>query len=78
MTCIRGTIQGRQFFLSLGGDICEFVDQQGRMWRFEDHPMFGPLVVGKSDQILAIQPGSRSTFWALYARWKEIKGAATR
>ena len=72
MPCVRGTMHGRPFFLSLGGEIHE-IQIVGHTWRFEDHPVFGPLVLGRQDQILAKQPGPRSPFWPAFERWSQLR-----
>ncbi|RQO57983.1 hypothetical protein DBR47_14420 [Paucibacter sp. KBW04] len=51
-------------------------DARGRTWRFEQHRMFGPLILRADGEPAARQPGSRSTFWAAWEQWREQQEAS--
>lgn len=53
------------------GDMQKSVDARGRVWRFEFHRYFGPLVLGKRGEPLSRQPGSRSPFWQAFEAWQK-------
>lgn len=45
-------------------------DAHGRVWRFEQHRMFGPLILRADGEPAARQPGSRSAFWPAWKAWR--------
>lgn len=53
-----------------GGSILQII-AGGKRYRFEmpSVPTGGPMVVGKRDEILETQPGSRSAFWVATSLW---------
>lgn len=60
--------------VTLGGSDHTIVDDAGRSWFFEMHPYAGPIVLRRRDgQPKAVQPGSRSPFWAAFNRWNAMR-----
>lgn len=57
--------------LSMGGPTRLITDANGKTWRFEDHPTFGPFVLDKRDEPTSAQPGERSPFWPAWEGWKD-------
>ena len=58
----------RLVHLNVGGPT-HVVEHAGRVWRFEEHGFFGPLVLRRDGAPVKRQPGVRSPFWAAYAAW---------
>ncbi|MCZ8076023.1 MAG: hypothetical protein O9341_18040 [Paucibacter sp.] len=48
-------------------------DATGRTWTFEQHPMFGPVILRKDGNPKSRQPGSRSPFWPAWEAWNEVR-----
>ena len=59
-----------------GGPDVHIVDARGRKWKFEDHPHFGPFVLGKNGDPLENQPPESSPFWEAVNFWYQ-QGKAT-
>jgi hypothetical protein len=57
--------------LSLGGRDHTIVDAAGRRWKFEAHPVFGPIVLRANGDPKTRQPGSRSAFWGAWEKWRD-------
>lgn len=53
-------------------------DAQGRMWRFENTRMFGPVLLRSDGEPKARQPGQRSAFWLAYEAWRQEQGKSCR
>lgn len=60
-----------------GGDYCRkcshaiyhgAVTVNGKEWRFEFNPQFGPTFIGKRGEPLAKQPGGRNKVWEHFAK----------
>jgi len=57
----------RLIHISVGGpDINLFAG--GRIWRFEDHPYCGPMLINK-DGSSAKEPPPNSIFWKEVSKW---------
>ena len=56
--------------ISFGGPT-RFICAGGKIWRFEDHPRFGPIVLKKNDDPSDNQPPERSPFWHAYEHWSK-------
>lgn len=66
-TCVR--IAGGT--LNMGGPDRRIEDAAGKVWIFEDHPRFGPVVLNSRGNPTAQQPGGRSAFWPAWQAWKD-------
>lgn len=53
-------------------------DYAGRAWRFENHRMFGPVVLRADGQPKSRQPGSRSAFWPAWQKWHDAQPKKAR
>lgn len=53
--------------ISIGGPVIHLTAD--KMYRFEDHPFCGPIVVGKDDDPLGVQPKESSLFWQHINAW---------
>lgn len=62
--------------LSMGGLDHTIVDANGRSWFFENHRIFGPLVLRKDGEPKKNQPGPRSAFWPAFDRWNSARREA--
>lgn len=51
----------------------EVTDRNGKRWRFDFDPRFGPLVVTKRGDPVAHQPGERSPFWPAFQAWFDAR-----
>lgn len=58
------------FHISFGGPT-RFIYGGGRMWRFEDHPNFGPMLLNRFDDPLDTQPNEKSPFWWAWEHWRD-------
>lgn len=56
--------------ISLGGPDRSIGDANGRRWKFEMHPQFGPITLNSTGNP-GRQPGSRSLFWHAVDLWIE-------
>lgn len=52
------------------------IEVNGRVFRFEDHPHFGPTVVRIDGEPRLKQPGEDSPFWPAYTNWRRDQGRA--
>ena len=59
-----------------GGPDVHIIDARGQKWKFEDHPHFGPFVLGKNGDSLENQPPESSPFWDAVNCWYQ-QGKAT-
>lgn len=55
--------------LSLGGPTRAIEDLRGKVWLFEDHPNFGPIVLKPNEDPATDQPGEGSYFWPAHEAW---------
>ena len=53
--------------ISFGGPVYEL--HAIKKFRFEDHPYCGPIVLGKNDDPLEVQPPTSSPFWTHVNAW---------
>lgn len=58
------------FCLAVGGTD-HVIEADGRRWRFEMHPMFGPAVLNSRGDPADKQPGPRSKFWTAVTLWSQ-------
>lgn len=61
--------------LTLAAPDYTVTDTAGNIWSFEQHPMFGPIVLRKDGGPKARQPGSRSKFWPAWYAWHDANKA---
>lgn len=59
----------RVIHISMGGPDRKIRDESGKQIIFEDHPQFGPAVLGKNGNPLEKQPGERDSFWRVWQWW---------
>lgn len=57
--------------ISWGGPDRFITDEDGKRWKFEDHPRFGPVILNRRGDEAATQPGSRSKFWPAWLAWND-------
>ena len=57
--------------ISWGGLDRLITDAAGKVWKFEDHPRFGPIILNRRGDPAASQPGSRSPFWSAWTAWRD-------
>jgi len=55
--------------ISYGGPDRRIKDANGKAWKFEMHPRFGPIVLDRRGKPAGDQPGSRSPFWSAVQLW---------
>jgi len=58
--------------LTLAAPEHSVTDATGQAWIFEQHPMFGPIILRKDGNPKARQPGSRSKFWPAWQAWHDL------
>lgn len=63
------------FSLTMGAPDHTVTDVKGRTWIFEQHPMFGPVILRKNGNPKSRQPGSRSPFWPAWQAWHDARKA---
>jgi hypothetical protein len=57
--------------ISMGGPDRFITDSNGKEWKFEMHPHFGPNVLTKNGDVAARQPGEKSPFWNAITAWTQ-------
>ena len=60
--------------ISFGGPDRKIRDATGRVWKFEMHPRFGPIVLDRRGDPVDKQPGERSPFWTAVDLWAKQGG----
>lgn len=63
--------------LTLGGREHTVRDSAGRLWRFEQHPYCGPIILRNNGNPKSRQPGCRSAFWPAYEVWRASQAGGT-
>ena len=62
LTCSAGlTLDGRDHMVT---------DARGKVWTFEMHPQYGPIVLKANGDPATLQPGTRSKFWQAFELWQ--------
>lgn len=56
-------------YLLLGGPDRKIIDAKNRVWKFEDHPYCGPVVVDRHGDPKDEQPPEGSPFWDAVSCW---------
>ena len=57
--------------ISLGGPDRVLVDGVGIVWRFEDHPRCGPIMLNRRGDPKPTQPSESSLFWDAWKAWAD-------
>ncbi len=55
--------------ISFGGPDRKIIDRKNRVWKFEDHPYFGPFVLDRNGDPKNDQPHESSPFWEAVNCW---------
>lgn len=61
----------KMIHISWGGPDRTIKDSDGKVWTFEDHPRFGPIILNARGAMADPQPGSRSVFWPAWEAWRD-------